>query len=83
MRYTIVFYIKSFLPCGVSPATRSLTGQFSPPPFILFFYLRNDESLIFYSKNFKNAVTKTSLLLEVGPHKQWKIYFDDQNIIMI
>lgn len=37
MRYTIVFYIKSFLPCGLSPATRSLTGQLPSPPFVPFF----------------------------------------------
>lgn len=60
MRYTIVFYIKSFLPCGVSP--RSLTGQFPSPPFTLFFYLHNDESLSCDS-NFENVAIKPLLLL--------------------
>lgn len=65
MRYTIVFYIKSFLPCGLSPATRSLTGQLPSPPFVPFFFPRNDESLICDSTNFGNAAAKKSLLLEV------------------
>lgn len=60
MRYTIIFYIKLFLPYGVSP--RSLTDQFPSPPFTLFFYLR-DESLICDSINFENVATKTSLRL--------------------
>lgn len=58
MRYTIVFYIKSFLPCGLSLATRLLTGQFPSPPFASFFYLR-DELLICDSTNFENVAAVT------------------------
>lgn len=65
MRYTIVFYIKSFLPCGLSPATRSLTGQFPSPPFAPFFYLR-EKFLICDSTNFGNVAV---IISTVGSHR--------------